>query len=259
MPLINFDRAADFYDESRGFPAGVADPVVAQLADYAGLSKDSRVLEIGVGTGRVALPLAAHVHSVVGVDISQKMMQKLRDKQSTEAVEVVQGTALQLPFATDSFDAIVVVHVFHLIDEMDIALAEAARVLKPDGVLVLGNSASPDRNQLWNVWADIDPTPHRAGPSRMRRHDNLIAMTTAQGWIPFDEPSIHSYSFSMSPRLFYDRIAGRYYSRLWSMSDAELQPLLVAFQQKLQATYDDLDSPIEMPTEFQMRAFRRHV
>jgi len=56
--MPGFDRAADIYDQTRGFPPGVGDRVAAALVDFVGLKPDDRILEIGVGTGRIAKPLA---------------------------------------------------------------------------------------------------------------------------------------------------------------------------------------------------------
>ena len=57
---VAFDRAAGYYDNTRGFPAGVEGEIGALMAQAGDLSSASRVLEIGVGTGRIALPVAPH-------------------------------------------------------------------------------------------------------------------------------------------------------------------------------------------------------
>ena len=90
---VSFDRAAEYYDETRGFPPGQEQPVAALMAQAGGLNSTSRVLEIGIGTGRIALPLALHVGEVVGVDLSRPMLNRLRAKQTTEPVEVTVGDA----------------------------------------------------------------------------------------------------------------------------------------------------------------------
>lgn len=74
---VNFDRAAAFYDETRGFPIGVERQVAQLITKTAGLTPESRVLEIGIGTGRIARPLAQYVRGIVGVDLSRAMLQRL--------------------------------------------------------------------------------------------------------------------------------------------------------------------------------------
>ena len=73
------DRIADVYDElhSNLSSPDHVDPVVDALAELAG---DGRALELGVGTGRIALPLAARGIEVHGIDASETMLEKLRQK-----------------------------------------------------------------------------------------------------------------------------------------------------------------------------------
>src|SRR5262245_32739176 len=112
---VSFDRAAEYYDQTRGFPPGVENPATALFMKAGNLTSHSRVLEIGVGTGRIALPLVSQVGSFFGIDISPAMMHRLRSKPGGEKIALIQGDALHLPFADASLDAVVAVHVFHLI------------------------------------------------------------------------------------------------------------------------------------------------
>jgi ubiquinone/menaquinone biosynthesis C-methylase UbiE len=66
---VVFDRAASFYDETRGFPPGEERSIAALISRVGHLGPDSRVFEIGIGTGRIALPLARHVRAVYGIDL----------------------------------------------------------------------------------------------------------------------------------------------------------------------------------------------
>jgi len=91
MPEDRFaGRVADHYDETSAemFDPAVLDPAVDFLAELAG---DGPVLELGVGTGRVALPLAARGLRVAGIDLSPDMVAKLREKAGAEAIDVTIG------------------------------------------------------------------------------------------------------------------------------------------------------------------------
>ena len=57
MPGVNFDRAASFYDATRALPDGVAEEVGDAILRRVAAGSDTRFLEVGIGTGRVALPL----------------------------------------------------------------------------------------------------------------------------------------------------------------------------------------------------------
>ena len=153
---IAFDRAATYYDDTRGVPPGVDQDAAHTIVRAGKLTPTSRVLEIGVGTGRIALPLAEHVDTVYGLDLSRPMMLRLQTKQSDEPIYLVQGDATRLPFADHSFDAVVAVHVFHLIPNWQAVIAELGRVLKPSAPVLeafgpeligpLYMTPMPDRN-----------------------------------------------------------------------------------------------------------------
>ena len=92
------ERVAARYDESSGdmFDAAAVDPVVEFLAQLAG---DGRVLELGIGTGRIALPLAQRGVRVNGIDLSKAMVARLRAKPGGDRMDVTIGD-----FASTSSD-----------------------------------------------------------------------------------------------------------------------------------------------------------
>lgn len=97
---VAFDRAADYYDATRAFPSGVEQEAAAAIVRAGKLTNSSRVLEIGIGTGRIALPLARHVGEIYGIDLSRPMLLRLRTKQQNEPVNLVQGVRLAYPTLT---------------------------------------------------------------------------------------------------------------------------------------------------------------
>lgn len=122
-----FDRVAPAYDrfmfgaDADALRAGfaVADRPVRRVADVAG------------GTGR-ALAAVAPEEGLV-VDASLPMLRRAHDRGIASAA----GDAGRLPLADESVDAVTVVDAFHHLPDPDAALAEAARVLRPGGVVVL--------------------------------------------------------------------------------------------------------------------------
>lgn len=126
MPLgdvpRDFDSIAPAYDATR-------DPIdPATLAEVGRLLREEQVgslLEVGVGTGRVAVPLSELGFLVTGVDASRGMLARAREK---GLERLVRGSAYHLPFAPGSVDASLLVHVLHLLDHPESALQEATRV-----------------------------------------------------------------------------------------------------------------------------------
>jgi SAM-dependent methyltransferase len=84
------ERIAERYDETAAdmFETAVVEPVVELLAD---LAFDGRALELGIGTGRIALPLAQRGVRVHGIDLSEAMVARLRAKPGAEQIEVTIG------------------------------------------------------------------------------------------------------------------------------------------------------------------------
>ncbi len=91
MPKIYFDeqRAVRYDEDSTDmFAAGAIDPAVDFLADLAGTG---RALELGIGTGRIALPLSARGVRVHGIDLSPPMVAQLRAKPGAANISVTIG------------------------------------------------------------------------------------------------------------------------------------------------------------------------
>lgn len=150
--------------------------VLNALAPAAG----ERVLDVGSGPGFLAAAIAERVGSagrVCGVDISAPLLDYART--TFGAVPVLQfgeADATRLPFADASFDALVCTQVLEYVADVDTALAEFARVLRPGGRVVVmdtdwdsavWNCSDPDRMaRVLKVWDLHIPHPHL--PSTLR-------------------------------------------------------------------------------------------
>jgi SAM-dependent methyltransferase len=146
---ISFDRAAEFYDATRD----VGDEATAETIDYlaASLEGRGRVLEIGVGTGILALPLVTRGHDVVGIDVSTAMLAKLRRKAGAERLRLLEADARSLPFPDGAFAAAYLRHVLHLIPGWTAATGELCRVVEPGGPIMVdaGRASSPEWREFW--------------------------------------------------------------------------------------------------------------
>jgi SAM-dependent methyltransferase len=124
-----FDRAARDYDRGRpGYPAAA----IELLCDRLGVRPDRRLLDVGAGTGKLTRELAARGAEVVAVEPTAGMRRELHA--ALPDVEVLAGTAEAVPLPDASVDAITAAQAFHWFD-VDRALPELHRVLRPDGVL----------------------------------------------------------------------------------------------------------------------------
>jgi SAM-dependent methyltransferase len=122
MSTVEFDRIAEFYDETRrALDRETLDGVKAALASHGCRS----VLEIGVGTGRVSTPLSKEGFAMTGVDISRKMMERAKSK---GLLGLVLGDGGRTPFRDGALDATLLAHVIHLVEDPPAIVREGARV-----------------------------------------------------------------------------------------------------------------------------------
>lgn len=149
------ERVADRYDDEHGF-LGDTDAQVALLAELA--APGNRALELGIGTGRVALPLVARGLAVTGIDASPRMLARLAAKPGGDQVHAVLGDMREVDVAGE-FDLVFCVFntFFGLLtqDAQIDCLRRAAAHLAPGGKLLL-EAFVPDltrftRGQAWHA------------------------------------------------------------------------------------------------------------
>ncbi len=129
---IAFDRAAEYYDATRGLSEEGTRQTTEILIDAFGGA--GPVLEVGVGTGQVAMPLRAGEVEVVGLDLSRPMLAKLIAKAGgAPTFPLVEGDATRMPFVDGAFAGAYLRWVLHLIPDWSAAVAEIARVVAPGG------------------------------------------------------------------------------------------------------------------------------
>lgn len=147
MSGISFDRIADRFDATRGYPENVMEDILRALA--SALPGKGRILDAGVGTGRFAAPLQARGFDVVGVDISGKMLAKAREK---GVKNILRGDLCALPFRDRMFRAAISVHVLHLIPKWRCALGEISRVTSEKYLSVAFNKVESPAEQIRDVY-----------------------------------------------------------------------------------------------------------
>jgi demethylmenaquinone methyltransferase/2-methoxy-6-polyprenyl-1,4-benzoquinol methylase len=127
MSFDHFDLIAPYYDRIFDRPS------VSRLADLVAAHSTHRLLDVGGGTGRIAHFFVEIVAQVCILDPSPRMLVEGQQK----GICITRGEAEQIPFATGSFDRIIVVDAFHHLRDHHQAVAELTRVLAPGGRLVI--------------------------------------------------------------------------------------------------------------------------
>jgi len=253
---VAFDRAAGYYDATRGFPPGAEDAVAALIGEVGRLTPASRVLEIGVGTGRIALPLARRVAGVAGVDLARPMLERLRAKQRGAPVQVIQGDIVRLPLAAQRFDAAVAVHIFHLVAGWRAALDEVRRALRPGGVLISGWGDNP-RHELalqllveaWNAAVGDDYPPNVGVP-----RDAYRTFLPEAGWRLVGRGA-YEYHSAESAAQFVAQLEARTWSSTWRMADDVHARGVAAVRAAIRAHGLDPNAPIPSVRAFNVEAY----
>lgn len=129
-----FDSAAERYHRARpGYPPAVFE----DIATLGGLGPDSRVLEIGCGTGQATIPLAQRDYRVLAVELGPKLAAVARRELAPyPKVEVVVADFETWQLPAEPFDAVVCATAFHWIDP-EVRVAKAADALRSGGTLAI--------------------------------------------------------------------------------------------------------------------------
>ena len=162
----NYDRVAHLYDSTRGLSAEaereVGDGLAAILAKHGART----VLEVGVGTGRIAVPLAERGFQVTGIDISTEMLRSLRAKRAD--IRLLLAESSGLPFRAGSFDAVVFSHILHLVPDSAATIRAAIACVRRGGLLL-------------NCSHSYTPTPQQRAGERL--NEIIREVTGHVGWI----------------------------------------------------------------------------
>jgi ubiquinone/menaquinone biosynthesis C-methylase UbiE len=152
-----FSRNAAEWDELRRLHAADED-VDRAVVDLIGTQPIDAFLDLGTGTGRMLQLLSGVYRRAVGVDASRDMLAVARanlDKANITAASVRHGDIFNLPLDAQDFDLITIHQVLHFLDQPELALGEAARMLRPGGRLVIIDLAPHALEYLRNDHAHL--------------------------------------------------------------------------------------------------------
>lgn len=232
---LSFDQVAHLYDDTRGYPPDVAQSIADAMLRYGPVAPGAHALEIGIGTGRIAMPLLARGVNLSGIDLSERMLQRLREKyaaasQAQQAraqpalgrLEVVQGDITALPFAAGTFDAVIAVHVLHLVSGWRQAIDEALRVLRPGAPLLLGQDVAhgslvshPLQDEWVDIMRELGAEPRRVGAASFAE---ILAEARGRG-LTVEERLVADWTTATSPAEGFADIANRTWSLTWLAPD----------------------------------------
>lgn len=156
-----FDRAADSYQQFAVLQAEVCKRLLEKL-DVVKISPQM-ILDAGTGTGSAIPSLFARYKKaqLVTLDLSENMLKKASQHGGfLRAPQAVCGDIEQLPFADDSFDLVFSSLSMQWCNDLNAALLEARRVLKPGGLYVFTTFGPDTLKELRNSWSEVDAASH---------------------------------------------------------------------------------------------------
>lgn len=258
---VSYDRIAHVYDATRALSESVqrklSDALVAEFASAGA----HHILDVGVGTGRIARLLAVRDRRVSGVDIGPRMLATLQGQSEGRGmvIDPVLGDATRLPFATASFRGVLVYHVLHLVSCFESAIRELRRVLAPGGVVICGferwRSASP-----WDActakWKEVAasrgfmprPTPE---PYSEKIRASFQALGGSRRLRPYAEGEE-----SHTPAETLERIRERiYYTWSLEMKDDVFADCLAEFEPWFRRYYGDMSRVLVQPVSYELEVW----
>jgi ubiquinone/menaquinone biosynthesis C-methylase UbiE len=126
-----YDEFSTWYERERGqgYHQMLDDLEVGLVRRYG---QGADILEVGCGTGLILERVAEFAGRAAGIDLSDGMLAKARER----GLDVVQGSATELPYDDESFDVVYSFKVLAHVEDIETAMAEMARVTRPGGYVL---------------------------------------------------------------------------------------------------------------------------
>ena len=244
----SFDRVAHCYDQTRALPPEVHAAVTAGIARAArAVAPLPTVLEIGIGTGRIARPLADSGVSMVGIDLARGMIARLRARHRELPVAIAGAT--RLPFGPASFDGVLFVHVLHLLEDPGAALRAARAALRPGGRLLYGRQEFPSSPvplmaaAVREIVADLTGGAPAQDAPHERAGDAFAAHARASGVEPV-QTLLATWEERTTGRRLIEHVARRVWSSTWAIPEAVMPEVLLRLGPRIETMVGDLDRPL---------------
>jgi ubiquinone/menaquinone biosynthesis C-methylase UbiE len=242
-PPITFDDAVPFYDETRGLSVDALRATTDLLASQ--FPGGRRLLDVGVGTGLLAVPLAERGFRVDGIDLSEPMLRSLLEKGCAGSIGVAEADATSLPFRGEAFDGAYLRHVLHLIPDWVAVLAEVVRVVRPGGRFVASitdySGLYQEVQRRFLIEAGDLPLAVGLAPNDPTPLVRAMAMMGAQGRrLPPVRGRRH-----LTMERFLHHIERGHYTWTWPASEAARERAAERLRAWLARRYGDLSRPVE--------------
>jgi ubiquinone/menaquinone biosynthesis C-methylase UbiE len=221
-------------------------PTAAKLVRHARVAPGARVLDVGCGTGVVAITAARRGARVTGLDLTPELLDRARENARIARVEVDwhQGDAEQLPFQDRTYDAVLSQFGHMFAPRPEVAVAEMLRVLKPGGTIAF--STWPPELGMGRLFSMITgylpPPPIEIPPPALWGDPNVVRQRLGEAVkdLVFERGSMNVGALSPQHyRETTERTAGPVVKLVETLS-ANDPKKLEAFRREFEALIDEL-------------------
>ena len=138
---VYYNKISGSYDSGRVASSESVEKLVRLLS----IGNDSVILDMGCGTGNYLRALKPAAQNVIGIDLSEGMLEQARSKHS----DLLCGDVTRLPFAAETFDGVIAMQVLHHVSEKEQFLSEAQRVLRKGASIALNTCSHQQIRTFW--------------------------------------------------------------------------------------------------------------
>lgn len=252
--LKSFDRVAGVYDETRAMPDEVSNRVADAIASILRETGDTpRLVEVGIGTGRMAVPLAVRGVRVTGIDIAPAMLGVLLGKRRD--IGIMLAEASRPPLRAAAFDAALFVHILHLVPDAEATVRATLALVRPGGIAMAGGD------------------DHRG--SIRDEADTIVQSTVRElsgvemgGWQPYahgqqtfervareagaavETKRPAAWSALTTARRMMERLEARDFSSAWKIPEEIMPELLRQVRPRIEALFGGFETPVSYERSF---------
>jgi ubiquinone/menaquinone biosynthesis C-methylase UbiE len=207
-------------------------PITEWELGLVDLSSVQRVLDAGCGTGTFLLPLARRLTpqgaTVIGLDLAEGTLGQARARVQAEdlPVDCIIGDVEALPFDDDSFDLVLANYMLYHVPDLDQAIAELRRVLRPGGTLLAATNGQGHMQELWlmeeQAVVDAGVSPQKAAEAMERRQAaGALSFRLDNGarWLGRHFTDVHLERYPDELRVTEVEPLVAYVASLWSVDE----------------------------------------
>lgn len=241
---LSFDAIASQFDSQRGLPREAMSAWIGLIHELAA-GRTLGIIEPGIGTGRITLPLAALGHHITGTDLSAPMLRTCRERAQrlnlSAQIELAEADATDLPCGDHAFDLGVIAQLLYLVPDWPTVLDELARVVKPGGFVIHLTEPTIESNALakWSAnWRQIiEATGYRH--TELTPSDDDIHVEFVRRWPDVQVRELASWCFGQSVEDALDGYADRIRPLYEDVPEAEFDRAVERFLTEVRADFPD--------------------